>query len=187
LSFKNFFKKEEMKEKPVFGIIGGLGKMGNWFRSFFEKQGFEVLISDKETPLKNVEVVLGSDIIFLSLPFGQIKLVLEEISPFLKKEHLLVEISSVKKPLFSSFKKLNCGVLFCHPLFGPLVPSLKNQIFIFSVFKKNKWIAFLKKIFKREKAKIFEISVSEHDYQMSLIQGLCHFLNLSFVFGKKKV
>jgi len=171
-----------MKERPTFGIIGGLGKMGNWFRSFFEKQGFEVFISDKETPLKNPELVLASDIIFLALPFDQIKLVLEEIKPFLKRKHLLVEISSVKKPLFPFFRKLNCGVLFCHPLFGPLTPSLKNQIFIFSVLKNHKFIPFLRKIFLKEKAKIFEISVSEHDYQMSLIQGLPHFLN--FLLGR---
>ncbi|MGB9598490.1 MAG: prephenate dehydrogenase/arogenate dehydrogenase family protein, partial [Minisyncoccales bacterium] len=166
-----------MKKKLVVGIIGGLGKMGNWFRSFFENQGFFVLISDKKTPLKNSQLVLNSNIIFLSLPFEQIKVVLKEIKPFLTKEHLLVDISSLKKPLIFHFKKLNCGLLLCHPLFGPLQPSLKNQIIIFSVLKKHRFIPFLKKIFKKEKAKVFDLSFSDHDYQMSLIQALPHFLN----------
>jgi len=37
------------KEKqPLIGIIGGKGKMGNWFKIFFENQGLKVIISDKK-------------------------------------------------------------------------------------------------------------------------------------------
>jgi len=87
-----------------------------------------------------------------------------------------------------AMKKAKSGVLGMHPLFGPLAPSLKNQNIVFCPIKKNKWINFLKKLFRENEAKIIEISPEMHDAQMALLQSLIHFfnINLAYFFYHKK-
>ncbi|CAD7777149.1 hypothetical protein BLFGPEAP_01615 [Candidatus Methanoperedenaceae archaeon GB50] len=57
-----------MKKPNIIGIIGGTGRMGQWFEAFFEKRGYEVLISSRRTPLSNKELVQKSDVVIISVP-----------------------------------------------------------------------------------------------------------------------
>jgi len=54
--------------QKTIGIIGGKGKMGRAFATFFQKHGFEVLIADKGTKLTNKKVVQRSDMYLCQYP-----------------------------------------------------------------------------------------------------------------------
>lgn len=177
-----------MRKKPLIGIIGGTGKMGNWFRIFFEKQGLEVIISDTETKLSNTQLAKRADIIIVSVPIDVAKDVIQEVKDFIRKDALLTDITSLKVETTEAMKGTRGGALGMHPLFGPLVPDLKGQTIVFCKVKGSKWIAFLKNLFKKNGAKIEEISAKEHDMRMAYVQSLLHFTNLAFshfLFRKK--
>ena len=185
---KKDIEKLRKKNKPIIGIIGGKGRMGNWFKNFFEKHGLEVIISDLDTKISNRELAEKADIVIVSVPIKDTVKVINGIIPYVKKDALLTDLTSIKVEPVKAMKKAKSGVLGMHPLFGPLAPNLKNQNIVFCPVKKNKWINFLKKLFRENEAKIIEISPEMHDAQMALLQSLIHFsnINLAHFFYRKK-
>ncbi len=178
---KNNYKKKNLnnKKRPLIGIIGGKGRMGNWFKMFFEKEGLEVIISDKDTSLSNFELAQKSDIIIVSVPIKKSVQVIKEVRGCVKKDALLADFTSLKLKQTEALKKTNGGSLGMHPLFGPLVLDLNNQTIVFCRVKDNYWVKFLQNLFLKRGAKIIEISPREHDRQMAMIQALIHFTNIS--------
>lgn len=164
---------------PTIGIIGGKGKMGNWFRNFFKGQNLKVIISDLDTKLTNKKLAQMADIIIISVPISQTVKVIEEIRDFVRPDALLSDITSVKSEPIKAMKKASSGVLGMHPLFGPLVQNLEGQTIVFCPIRENSWIKFLKRLFKQNGAKVVEMEPSEHDQQMAIIQGLIHFTNIN--------
>ncbi|MEK7203355.1 MAG: prephenate dehydrogenase/arogenate dehydrogenase family protein [Patescibacteria group bacterium] len=178
----------KINKKPLFGIIGGNGKMGNWFKIFFERNNLPVIISDLKTELSNIEIAKRADIIIVSVPIQKFSVVIKEIKPFLKNDSLLTDITSLKTQPIKEMSKCCCGVLGMHPLFGPLAPDLKNQNIVFCYQKNNHWVDFLKKLFQKNNANVIEISAKEHDRQMAFTQALLYFINLNYahIFADKK-
>lgn len=167
-------------EKPLIGIIGGKGRMGNWFQTFFRKNGLTVIVSDINTKLSNIELAEKADIVIVSVPIQKTVKVIREIRPFLRKEALLTDFTSIKSVVLKEMSKAKCGVLGIHPLFGPLAPNLENQIIVFCRSKNNHWVTFLKNLFQKNKGKVLEIKAEEHDRQAAFIQALLHFHNLGY-------
>ncbi len=165
------------KEKPLIGIIGGKGRLGNWFKGFFENQGFKVLVSDKNS--SNKALASKADIIIVSVPIDITVKVIEEVKNYIEKDALLTDFTSLKTESCKAMLKARSGALGMHPLFGPLAADLENQTIVFCPLKKNKWVGFLEILFKENGAKIVKISPSQHDKQMAFIQSLTHFSNIA--------
>lgn len=172
-------KKDEKKFRPLIGIIGGHGKMGSWFKNFFEDQGLKVLISGPQTKLTNIELASKADIVIVSVPISKTIEVIEGVRNHIKKEALLCDLTSLKSKPVEAMKKARSGVLGMHPLFGPLVQNLEGQKIVFCKVKDNDWVKYLRKIFTKSGAEITEISPKEHDLQMAVVQALMHFTNIS--------
>ena len=69
----------------IVGIIGGTGKMGNFFRGVFERAGHEVRVSGRKTDLTNARLAQESDIVIVSVPIRATVPVIEEIAPLDRK------------------------------------------------------------------------------------------------------
>jgi len=167
-------------KKPLIGIIGGRGKMGSWFRSFFERQGLKVIISDKKTKTSNIELAKKADVVIVSVPISKTKEAIKEVRNFVRKNALLTDFTSLKVEPLKEMKKAKSGVLGMHPLFGPLALDLRGETIVFSRQKDNRWVFFLKNLFQKNGAKIVKIYPEEHDKQMAFLQALLHFTNISF-------
>ncbi|MFH1657402.1 MAG: prephenate dehydrogenase/arogenate dehydrogenase family protein [bacterium] len=164
-------------EKPLIGIIGGEGKMGNWFKNFFTNQGLSVLTSDKKDD--NRSLAKKADIVIVSVPIAATVKVIEEIRNCLRKDALLTDFTSLKTESCRAMEEGFFGALGMHPLFGPLAVNLENQTIVFCPLKKNKWIGFLESLFEKNGAKIIKVSPEKHDKQMAFIQALTHFSNIA--------
>ena len=174
--------KTKNKKQPLIGIIGGKGRMGNWFKIFFENQGLKVIISDKNTVLTNKDVARRADIVMVSVPISEVAAVVQEIRGVIRKNSLLTDITSLKAIPLQEMSKAKSDVLGMHPLFGPLTSSLKNQNIVFCRKKDNQYVFFLKKLFQQNGAKIIEISPEKHDKQVAYLQALLHFSNINFAY-----
>lgn len=166
-----------VQKKPLIGIIGGEGKMGSWFKNFFISQGLKVIISDLKTELSNKELAQRADIVIVSVPIKETVKVIKEVRDYVKKEALLCDLTSLKTEPAKAMKKAKSGVLGMHPLFGPLVQKLEGQTIVFCRVRDNFWVKFLENLFKKNGAKILEMSPREHDFQIAIVQALLHFSN----------
>src|SRR3989344_2242284 len=178
------------KNKPIIGIIGGTSQFGQLFRFFFEKNDCQCLIAGRKTELTPKELAKRADIVIVSVPVRETSSVIMNIRNLLKPSALLCDFTSVKEePMEEMMKRKKGGVLGIHPLFGPLVPSIEGQVIVFCKGKNNKWVSYLERLFKSNKAKIKYMKPKEHDRQMAMIQAMTHFVNITFakVLQKQKM
>ncbi|MFH0906704.1 MAG: prephenate dehydrogenase/arogenate dehydrogenase family protein [bacterium] len=168
-----------MTKKPLIGIIGGKGRMGNWFKRFFENLGFNVIISDIDTKLSNIDLAKKADIVMVSVPINKTVNVINQVKKHVQKNSLLCDITSLKSKPTKAMANAKSATLGTHPLFGPMVQDLQGQKIAFCKIKNNHWVDFLKTIFIKNGAEVIETSAKEHDKQMAVIQALTHFTNIN--------
>lgn len=169
--------------KPLrIGIIGGEGKMGRLFDGLFLKQGHEVLISDKNTVLDNENLLKKVEVVLLSVPIDKTVQVIKEISPWIREEQLVIDLTSVKKAAVQALKKTMGQIISVHPMFNDFSFGQGQTVIVCRVRASWKWHDWLTNFLKKAGLIIEEMEVLEHDRMMSVIQGLSHFTDI--IFGK---
>ncbi|MBI4078730.1 MAG: prephenate dehydrogenase/arogenate dehydrogenase family protein, partial [Candidatus Levybacteria bacterium] len=179
-----------MKSKPTIAIVGGTGKMGQWFKHFFEEKGLNVLIAGRRSKNKPSEIAKKGDIVIVSVPIGQTQKVIQEIIPHVNNHALLTDLTSFKVMPLETMKSAGCGTLGMHPLFGPTATISQGLKIVFCKQKQNNHVIFLEKLFKDSGIEVIYMSAEEHDYQMAYIQAFTHAINLLYakiIFEQKKV
>ncbi len=171
--------------KPIVGIIGGKGKMGNYFANFFKKNGYEVIISDVGTKLGNKALAQKADLVIVSVPIDRTKEVIQEVAPLVKRTGMLMDLTSVKASPMESLKKTKASYLGCHPLFGPTV-NLDGQVIIICPGKGKLGQMWLKNLLEKNGAIVRELTHKKHDELMSYIQTLTHFSHIAFADALRK-
>lgn len=175
-------------KKITVGIIGGTGQMGIFFRKFFEQNNCKVLISSRNTKLKPEDCAEQSDVVLISVPIDVTADVIKKIAPFIKKDSLLIDTTSIKKdPVKAMLKYSKCEVIGMHPVFGPNIHLIKNQTIVLCPARTKKWLKWLINIFEKNGAKIKIATPEKHDEMMSIIQGLNHFSTLAVAHAMKNL
>ena len=126
----------------------------------------------------NAEAVSRADIVILSVPINAVFKVIPEISPFLKKGTLLMDVTSVKEKtaeIMHKYAPEGVEVIPSHPLFGPRVRSLDGQVVVLTPDSKGKWFERIYKFLENENVRIIVTTPQNHDKMMSVVQGLTHF------------
>ena len=170
------------------GIIGGTGQMGQFFRRFFEKNKCRVLVASRKTRLSPEECARQSDVVLVSVPVDVTASTIKKISPYIKKDSLLIDTTSIKKePVDAMIRYSKCEVIGMHPVFGPNVGSIKNQTIVLCPARTKKWLSWLVDIFEKNGARVKLSTPEKHDEMMSVIQGLNHFSTLSVAHAMKMI
>lgn len=172
--------------------------MGAWFASFLGKNGYRVIICDRNMQVGKALArknhfqftsdpklaVRQAQLVLLAVPTIATSSVLKKITPNISKKSLIVEISSVKEPVkrtLLQLKKQGFAVLSIHPMFGPSANTLlgKTIIRVF-VSRSNATNRFLS-LLQRKGARILPSDFEEHDKLVSITLALPHFMNIAFV------
>ena len=164
--------------KKIIGIIGGKGLMGNYFREFFERNDYEVIISDKKTKLTNKQLAKKADVVIVSVPIDVTEKVIGEVAPFIKKSGLLMDLTSLKVLPMKAMKKTKASYLGCHPIFGPTA-NIEGQLIVLCPGRGNKWLNWLKEILQKNKVIVKELTAKKHDTLMAYVQALTHFSDIA--------
>jgi len=161
------------------GIIGGTGKMGQFFVPVFERAGYEVLVSGRKTARTNEELATICDIVIVSVPIHDTVRVIGEIAPLLKRGQLLCDFTSLKVRPVEAMLKSEADVIGLHPMFGPTVGSLKSQTIIVCPARADaSRTEMLLEIFRNEGATCTLSTPQDHDQMVAVVQGLTHFMTL---------
>lgn len=157
------------------GIIGGRGQLGSWFARLLAKHGIAVSIADVGTELSNADVVKRSEAVVVSVPIGVTEQVLREIVPHVRRDQLVVDLTSVKTPFVPVLESMQGDVLSVHPMFSPSVASLEGQSCVMCPLREGRFGAFFRHILEREGIQLVTMSPEEHDRTMAVVQGMTHF------------
>ncbi len=171
-------------------IIGGNGKMGQWFAHFLDTQNFDVIINDLE-PLPNQqnfvahleEITLDHDFIIVATPIQKSASILAQLSE-LKPSGIVLDISSIKSPLRRPLRTLadtGVKVVSVHPMFGPNIRLLSNKHVIFISLGNEEAVTAVKQLFDPTMAERIDMKFEDHDRLIAYVLGLSHLLNVAFM------
>ena len=179
-------------------VLGGTGKMGQWFARFFKKKGYRVVIGGRssqknrivakelrvESASSNIEATQEADIIVISTPIETVPETVLKIKDYIAQGSTVFDISSVKSGVCKALEVLHdkgAEVTSIHPMFGPGADSIKGKkIIVVPVVKNSKATAWVADFFQKEGAEVHIVKdAEEHDRTIAVTLGLVHFLNIS--------
>jgi len=170
-------------------IIGGGGKMGQWFAEFFDSQGFDVTVADPDNPVDGFTQVAdwretpdAFDVTVIAAPIGVTVEILEEMASIGRKG-LVFDIGSLKSPLESALKKLAANgtkVTSLHPMFGPDTELLSGRHVLFLEVGSPEATKEAQRLFASTMARQIEMKLEDHDRLIAYVLGLSHALNIAF-------
>jgi prephenate dehydrogenase len=157
------------------GIIGGMGQMGQLFGSFFEAQGYQVVIADPKAGKSSEEVMRTSEMVLFAVPLHQTVSIIRELVPFARPEQLLMDLSSLKVAPLQAMLCSPSSIVGLHPMFGGNISSFSGQTMVACPVRidPREWSG-LRRLFENQGMRIKECTPEKHDYMMSIIQVLFH-------------
>jgi prephenate dehydrogenase len=172
--------------------------MGSWCAKFLKANGYTVIVTDKnvqaaEAFAKRYGLQFLSDqlvavrragVVVLATPTKVTSAILLQTVPELKRDALVVEMSSIKAPVLRSIRSLRrngIDVLSIHPMFGPGVRTIKGRCMLAVAVPKHREANRLLSIFRKKGARIVYCTPERQDSLASVILALPHFMNVSFV------
>lgn len=169
-----------VESRPVnVGIIGGTGQMGAMFHRLLEADGCRVMSLGRHEDPSYTELVTQSDVVIISVPIDKTVPLVERITPHLRPDQLLSDFTSIKVTPVQAMLKTPSWVIGCHPLFAPM-KTLEGQNVVLCPENPGPWLPWYRGFFERHGMAVSEMSPSAHDEAMSFIQGLTHFINITF-------
>lgn len=163
-----------MKNKTV-GIIGGTNGMGRWLADLLAKAHCAVCVVGRKTAMTAEEAAGLCDVVVVSVPIAATADVVARVAPLLKKEQLLMDLTSLKKdPVDWMLSQSVSEVVGCHPLFGPSITQAAGNNIVLCPGRGEVGYAWIKHIFEKAGYTLLERTPEEHDRMMSIVQALNH-------------
>ena len=169
-------------------VIGGAGKMGQWFADFFRSQGFATTIADPgvedgPSTFRNwTDAGLDQDVIVVAAPLAASGRIMLQLA-VLKPEGLIFDIGSLKSPLMDGLVELRdagCKVTSLHPMFGPDTRLLSGRHLVFCDVGVDAATDAAKELFRSTMVERLDMTLEDHDRLIAYVLGLSHALNIAF-------
>lgn len=172
-------------------VIGGAGKMGQWFARFLGSQGFVVDIADPSAqPQEGVVSVadwrtlpaLDHDFIVVATPLSAADAVLRELA-LRRPPGVVFDLGSLKSPVrggLHALKSAGCRVTSLHPMFGPDTELLSGRHVIFIDLGVPEALEKARTLFGPTMAEQVVMGLEDHDRLIAYVLGLSHALNIAF-------
>jgi prephenate dehydrogenase len=174
-------------------IVGGSGKMGQWFaRLLNEEDNRVLLIGRSEEKLREVQQQLDvevttdigqvkdTDVIIISVPLDAFESVVRQLAPHTNSGQIVMDVTSLKvQPVDIMHRYITSAVtLGMHPVFGPGAKSPDKQNFVLTPTSERE-VALAEKVkghLEACGARVTLMTPREHDEMMTVILGLAHFI-----------
>ena len=174
-------------------IVGGSGKMGQWFARFFRADAHEVLLIGRgERKLhevqRQIDVAVSTDIaevrhadlIVVSVPLDAFEPVVRQLAPHTRREQVIVDVTSLKtEPVAVMHRHIKAGeMLGTHPVFGPGARDMANHNFVLTPTNERETALAhrVRDYLQGKGARVALMTPEEHDELMTVVLGLAHFI-----------
>ncbi len=167
-------------KKTTVGIIGGTNGMGKWLGDLLLAEDCTVYVTGRKTEMSAVDAARICDVVVVSVPIAATASMIAQVGPLLKKEQLLMDLTSLKKePVAQMLANTDAEVVGCHPLFGPAIPDAAGNTIVLCPGRGDAWYSWIKNIFEKSGYTLLERTPEEHDRMMSVVQALNHLNTLT--------
>jgi chorismate mutase/prephenate dehydrogenase len=170
-------------------VIGGSGRMGDWFVRFLASQGFEVEIADPVAPPGGGPHLtdwhaspLEHDLIVVGTPLRATAEILAELAER-RPRGVVFDIGSLKSPLRAALQALvgaGVKVTSIHPMFGPDTELLSGRHVVLVDLGVPQANDMARALFASTMAELVAMDLDSHDRVVAYILGLSHALNIAF-------
>jgi prephenate dehydrogenase len=114
-------------------------------------------------------------VVIVSVPIGITCEIIEQIGPHMKKDALLMDLTSLKTgPIKAMLQSSPSEVIGLHPLFGPGVDAIAGNTIVLCPARAERWIEWVRNILTKHGATVVETTPERHDELMALVQALNH-------------
>lgn len=162
-------------------VVGGRGRFGSWLAEFCRKVlEDDVQVLDLDSEEGSGDLAPGVDIAILAVPLPVAPEIAADLAKRLPKDSLIVDISSMKMPVFSALKDCRQAVALIHPMCGPPhVLTLGGQPLVIAWENKSlkaggpfaDWYA---RFIAELGGTVHRMTVSEHDRAAKVLQPVVH-------------
>ncbi len=170
-------------------VIGGAGKMGQWFVNFLDSQGYSVVVADPGNGVDGIESVADwhdapddFSVTVIATPLGKTSEILLEMARS-GRSGLIFDVGSLKSPLIPGLREMSsagCKVTSIHPMFGPDTELLSDKHVLFLDAGSEEATREARQLFASTMASQTEMSLEDHDRLIAYVLGLSHALNIAF-------
>ncbi|WP_111979664.1 bifunctional chorismate mutase/prephenate dehydrogenase [Algibacillus agarilyticus] len=163
-------------------VVGGAGRLGSLFVKWFKSFGHQVAVVEQSDWSNIDNIVAKAELVLVSVPINQTENIINLLAPHLAKTTILADVTSIKvKPLATMLAAHNGPVVGLHPMFGPDVEDLDDQVIVHCQGRQADAYAWLLDEFKQQGANLHATTAESHDKAMAFIQVMRHFT--TFVYG----
>ncbi|MCD6431044.1 MAG: bifunctional chorismate mutase/prephenate dehydrogenase [Deltaproteobacteria bacterium] len=164
-------------------LVGGGGAMGRLFTRWFTASGYEVRVLEVSDWERVAELCSGLDMALISVPIAETVSTVVRLAPYLPKDCILADLTSVKGPTVKAMLDNFPGpVLGFHPMFGPDTPTMERQIMVITPGRERPEDRWPAEQFAAWGGVVVRAEAAEHDEIMAIVQALRHFA--TFTFGR---
>ena len=156
------------------GIVGGHGGIGSLFVRLLREAGLRVVISDRATTLRNVDVAAGCDLTLVAVPLGVTPAVLAEMAPHVPSGAALASLGSLMELAVPALASCAGESFLLHPLFGPGRKRLRGATLAYAALRAGPRQTWLVQWLRKRGASVVMTTPQEHDRLMAVAQALLH-------------
>lgn len=167
-------------------VVGGAGRMGRWFGSFLEAQGWGVSVVDPAAPPgedeRGRERLAGAELVVAATPPGRTAAAYREWSAA-PPAGVVVDIASIKTPLVEPIRRLQeagASVASIHPMFGPAAVLLRGADVVICDTGDEAATGVVEALFAPTTAHLVRLPLEEHDRLMADLLSLAHATAIAF-------
>jgi prephenate dehydrogenase len=136
--------------------------------------GLRVVISDRATTLRNVDVAAGCDLTLVAVPLGVTPAVLAEMAPHVRSGAALASLGSLMELAVPALASCAGESFLLHPLFGPGRKRLRGATLAYAALRGGPRQTWLLHWLRKRGASVVMTTPQEHDRLMAVAQALLH-------------
>jgi prephenate dehydrogenase len=136
--------------------------------------GLRVVISDRTTTLRNVEVAAGCDLTLVAVPLRVTPAVLAEMAPHVPSGAALASLGSLMELAMPALASCAGECFLLHPLFGPGRKRLHRATLAYAALRGGPRQNWLVRWLRKQGASVVVTTPQEHDRLMAVAQALLH-------------
>jgi prephenate dehydrogenase len=136
--------------------------------------GLRVVISDRTTTLRNVDVAAGCDLTLVAVPLSVTPAVLAEVAPHVRSGAALASLGSLMELAVPGLASCTGESFLLHPLFGPGRKRLRGAPLAYASLRGGPRQDWLVRWLRKRGASVVVTTPPEHDRIMAMAQALLH-------------
>lgn len=162
-------------------IVGGTRGMGKYLSQWFKMSGYGTRVMGSGDWNNMDDLCKDIDLAIVSVPIDVTVPVIRQVAPYLPKDCILTDLTSIKGPPMAAMMESHNGpVVGLHPLFGPTTSTMDKQIVVMTQGRNPVSCQWVIDQFAAWGAVMVESNAREHDEIMSIVQALRHFATFAF-------